>query len=203
VAGETGTGKSVLGLEYLVKGALLYQEKGLFMSLEEPSERIFFQSAAFSWDLDALVREGKIHVVFRPFVDVYFDELIINLASYIRKHKIRRLVLDSLPVVIGPIQDVSVLREKLYYMTTNLNNLGCTSLFLYPLGRPGSDMQFAVAQSLVQGSILLKYAWFQNRRMRQLELYKLRGVSHVTGNHIMEITGNGIQVFPRQGGLRT
>lgn len=203
VAGETGTGKSVLGIEYLVKGALLYQEKGLFMSLEEPTERISVQSAAFSWDLDALAQEGKVYVVFRPFVDVDIDELVIKLASYIREHGIRRLVLDPLPSVIGRIQDVSVLREKLYYLITNLNNLGCTSLFLYPLGNTSSSTQFAVVQSLVQGSILLKYAWFQNRRHRQLELYKLRGVSHVTGNHLMEITEKGIQVFPRQGGLRT
>lgn len=204
VAGETGTGKSVLGLEYLVKGALLYQEKGLFVSLEEPTERISFQSAAFSWDLDALAQDRMVQVIFRPFVDINFDELIIELASFIREHRIRRLVLDPLPALIGRIQDVSVLREKLYYMTTNLNKLGCTSLFLYPLGNPSSSsMQFAVVQSLVQGSILLKYAWFQNRRLRQLELYKLRGVSHVTGNHLMEITEKGIQVFPRQGGLRT
>jgi circadian clock protein KaiC len=203
VAGETGTGKSVLGLEYLVKGALLYQQKGLFVSLEEPPERVYFQSADFSWDMEALAKEGKVQVIFKPFVDTEFDELAIDLVSYIRDHQIQRLVLDPLPALISQIEDVSVLREKLYYLTANLNKLGCTSLFLYPLGSHDSDKQFAVAQSLVQGSILLKYAWFQNRRLRQLELYKLRGVNHVTGNHLMEITEKGIQVFPRQGGLRT
>jgi circadian clock protein KaiC len=103
----------------------------------------------------------------------------------------------------GHAQEIRRLKEKLYYLTINLNKLGCTSLFLYPLGSYDSDKQFAIAQSLVQGSILLKYAWFQNRRLRQLELYKLRGVNHITGNHLMEITEKGIQVFPRQGGLRT
>lgn len=203
LAGETGTGKSVLGLEYLVKGALLYQEKGLYVSLEEPTERVSFQSAAFSGDMDALAQEGMVQIIFRPFVDFDIDEVIIKLAFFIREHMIRRLVLDPLPTLIDRVRDVSVLREKLYYMITNLNNLGCTSLFLYPLGSTGSDMQFAVVQSLVQGSILLKYAWLQNRRLRQLEIHKLRGVNHVTGNHLMEITEKGIQVFPRQGGLRT
>jgi circadian clock protein KaiC len=203
VAGETGTGKSVLGLEYLVKGALLYQEKGLYVSLEEPPERVHFQSAAFSWDMDALAKEEKVQIIFKPFVDTGFDELAIDLASYIRENQIQRLVLDPLPALISQIEDVSVLREKLYYLTINLNKLGCTSLFLYPLGSHDSDQQFTIVQSLVQGSILLKYAWFQNRRLRQLELYKLRGVNHITGNHLMEITEKGIQVFPRQGGLRT
>ena len=154
-----------MGLEYLVKGALLYQEKGLYVSLEEPPERVHFQSAAFSWDMDALAKEEKVQVIFKPFVDTGFDELAIDLASYIRENQIQRLVLDPLPALISQIEDVSVLREKLYYLTINLNKLGCTSLFLYPLGSYDSDKQFAIVQSLVQGSILLKYAWFQNRRL--------------------------------------
>lgn len=202
VAGETGTGKSVLGIEYLVRGALLYQEKGIYVSLEEPPEKIFFQSAAFSWDLDALAQEGMVQVIFKPFVNIELDEMIIELAFLIEEYKIKRLVIDPLPALIGRIQDVSVLREKLYYLITHLNNLGCTSLFLYSLENHNS-IQYAVVQSLVQGSIILKYAWFQNRRLRQLELYKLRGISHITGNHLMEITEKGIQVFPRQGGIRT
>lgn len=201
VAGETGTGKSVLGLEYLVNGALLYQQKGLFVSLEEPPERVYFQSADFSWDMEALAKDKMVQVIFKPFVDTEFDELAIELVSYIRDHQIQRLVLDPLPALLSQIQDVSVLREKLYYLTANLNNLGCTSLFLYPLVSQDSDQQFAVVQSLVQGSIILKYIWFRNRRLRQLELYKLRGVNHITGNHLMEITEKGIRVFPRQGGV--
>lgn len=202
VAGEAGTGKSVLGMEYLVNGARHHQERGLYVSLEETLERISAQAAAFSWDLDALEQDRKVRVIFRPFVDVNLDEMIVELADLIKEHQVQRLVLDPLPALIGRINDASVLREKLYCLIAYLNSLGCTSLFLYPTGSVDADRQFGIVQSLVQGSILLKYNWFQNRRIRQLELYKLRGVSHVTGNHLMEITETGIQVFPRPGGLK-
>lgn len=199
VAGEAGTGKSVLGLGFLVKGVLL-QEKGIFISLEESASQIVTRAAAFGWDLPAFMRAGMLEVSYMPFVDIDLDEFIIQIGNFVRQHRINRLVLDSLPTLINCIRDLPVLREKLFYLTSYLNNLGCTTLLLYPIGIDAANEQFGVVQSLVQGSIILKFTLFRNRRLRLLELYKLRGVSHVTGNHLMEITRTGIQVFPRLGG---
>jgi len=203
VAGETGTGKSVLGLEYLVKGAQLYQEKGLYVSLEEPPERILMMAAAFSFNLEALIKEGYIQIMFRPFLNTHPDELWIELADKIKEHGFKRLVLDPLPALISSIEDLYVLRERIYYLTAYLNNLGCTSFLLYSIDSNGNDRQFGIVQSVVQGSVILKYSWFQNRRQRQVEIHKLRGGGHITGNHLMEITDQGIQIFPDPGGLRT
>lgn len=184
VAGETGTGKSVLGLEYLVKGAQLYQDKGLYVSLEEPPERILMMAAAFSYDLEALIKEGNIQVMFRPFLNTHPDELWIELTDKIKEYGIKRLVIDPLPALISRIGDLYVLRERIYYLTAYLNNLGCTSFLLYSLDNNGNDRQFGIVQSVVQGSVILKYSWFQNRRQRQLEIHKLRGGGHITGNHM-------------------
>jgi circadian clock protein KaiC len=203
VAGEAGTGKSVLGLEYLTQGAKLYQENGLYVSLEEPPERIYMMAKAFSYDLEPLVREGKVRVTFRPFLDINLDELWFELTEVIKKYGIKRLVIDPLPALISRIENSYVLRERLYYLTANLNALGCTSFLLYSLDNNGNDRQFGIVQTMVQGSVILKYNWFQNRRQRQLEIHKMRGGGHITGNHLMEITENGIQVFPNPGGLRT
>jgi len=200
VAGEAGTGKTVLGLEYLVRGALQQQERGLFVSLEEAPQKIHAHAAAFGWDLAGLAQEGMIQVIFTPLVEVDFDELITRLGAVIRENRIVRVVFDALPALIARVRDMFVLREKLFYLTTYLNNLGCTTLFLYPTGIGIPNEQLDIVQSLVQGSILLKSSLFHNRRLRYLELYKLRGVSHITGNHLMEITKTGIQVFPRAGG---
>ncbi len=203
VAGETGTGKSVLGLEYLVKGAQLFQDKGLYVSLEEPPDRILMMAAAFSYKLDALIEEGSIQLMFRPFLNTHPDELWVELTDKIKEYGIKRLVLDPLPALISRIGDPYVLRERIYYLTTYLNMLGCTSFLLYSLDNNGNDRQFGIVQSVVQGSVILKYCWFQNRRQRQLEIHKLRGGSHITGNHLMEITKKGIQIFHNPGGLRT
>jgi len=145
------------------------------------------------------MRKGMVQVIFTPLVEVDFDELLIRVGNIIQEHKIMRVVFDTLPALITRLRDVYVLREKLFYLVTYLNNLGCTTLLLYP-GTGAPSEQLDIVQSLVQGSILLKSSLFHNRRLRYLELYKLRGVSHVTGNHLMEITQTGIQVFPRVGG---
>jgi len=200
VAGGAGTGKTVLGLEYLVRGALLYRENGLFVSLEEAPDKIASHAATFDWDLAGLARQGMVQVYYRPLVDVEIDEFIFSLGNFIRQNRIRRVVIDSLPDLIARIYDTAQLREKIFYMISYLNNLGCTTLFLYPTGSELAGQQLDIVQSLAQGSILLRSTLVHNRRIRHLELYKMRGVSHVTGNHLMEITKTGIQVFPRVGG---
>ncbi|HHW39580.1 MAG TPA: AAA family ATPase, partial [Syntrophomonadaceae bacterium] len=200
VAGEAGTGKTVLGLEYLVRGALLYREKGLFVSLDETPEKIFSHASTFDWDLAGLARQGMVQVYYRPLVDVEIDEFIFSLGNYVRQNQIRRVVIDSLPDLIARLYDTVQLREKAFYMISYLNNLGCTTLFLYPTGGEFAGQQLDIVQALAQGSILLRSTLVHNRRIRHLELYKMRGVSHVTGNHLMEITRTGIQVFPRVGG---
>ncbi|MDN5376297.1 MAG: circadian clock protein KaiC [Thermacetogenium sp.] len=199
VAGEAGTGKSVLGTEYLVKGALC-GEKGCYVSLEEPPERIIARSASFSWNLSALIDQNLVQIFYTPFVDVNIDQFIAEIRGLIGRHRIRRLVLDSLPALISGVQDAAALREKLFFLLAYLKSLDCTSLFLYPTVVGQEDRQFGIVQSLVQGSIILKSILFHNRRMRLLELYKMRGTAHATGNHLMEITEDGVQVFPRPGG---
>ncbi|MGB9793060.1 MAG: ATPase domain-containing protein, partial [Thermacetogeniaceae bacterium] len=201
VIGEAGTGKTVLGLEYLVKGALLFRERGLYVSLEEAPERIVSQAAAFGWDLAELERQGLIQVYYRPLVDLEIDEFIFSLGALVRENRFQRAVIDSLPDLIGRISDAVLLREKAFYMIGFLNNAGCTTLLLYPSGKEFGGEHLEVVQALAQGSILLSSALVHSRRIRRLELYKMRGVGHLTGSHLMEITSSGVQVYPRVGGF--
>lgn len=201
VAGEAGTGKTVLGLEFLVKGACLYQEKGLFVSLEESPEEITGHAASFNWDLEGLISRGMVLINYQPLVDVEVSEFICSLGSIIGLHQIRRVVIDSLPDLIARVRDQAQLREKFFYMLRYLHHLGCTTLLLYPRGGEIAEQQLGIVLSLAHGNILLRSLLVHNRRIRHLEIYKMRGVSHITGNHLMEITNTGIQVFPRVGGV--
>ncbi|MGB9826272.1 MAG: RAD55 family ATPase [Desulfofundulus sp.] len=131
-------------------------------------------------------------------VETDIDEMIVELGKLVQFTGIQRLVIDSPAGLFCQLQDPVLIRERIYYLVRQLNNLGCTSLLLFPAMEESPVC--SIAGSMMHGIILLKSSLSHNRRFRYLEVYKLRGVNHVTGNHLMEINTSGIRVFPRIGG---
>src|ERR1700681_3152718 len=58
--GSTGTGKTLLGIDFLINGAINYNEPGLFMSFEETQDEIYKDVASLNMDLEELVSQKKI-----------------------------------------------------------------------------------------------------------------------------------------------
>lgn len=198
VIGPPGTGKTVLGLQFLVQGAYKENQKGIFLTMEETPEQLINTANNFGWNLPALQEKNMIKFFYRTMLDIEIDETIIELGNIIKKNGIRRVVIDSLLTLLSRMENLAQIREKVYYLTTYLNSLGCNTLLLLPDVHNETGIQ--VVQSIVQGTMLLKSTLHQNHRIRQLELYKLRGVNHVTGNHLLEINSSGVAVYPRTGG---
>ncbi|MGB9826273.1 MAG: ATPase domain-containing protein, partial [Desulfofundulus sp.] len=67
VYGSSGTGKTVLGLQFLVEGARKYGEKGLYLSLEETPAQLFATADSFGWDLHASMRRKKYRCFIVPW----------------------------------------------------------------------------------------------------------------------------------------
>lgn len=198
VAGGSGTGKTILALQYLVNGATQYGEKGFYLSFEEHPEQLHKNAAVFGWDLPLLQRDNMVKVFYSRPINLNFDEEIIKLGQSIIKIGAKRIVIDSLPALTATIKDEYVLREKIYCLVSYLTSLGCTAFLLSNLTMSEQD-GYSTEESLVHGTILLKSTFEKNRRIRYLEVFKMRGINHITGNHIMEIGDRGIQVFPRVG----
>lgn len=200
VAGSSGTGKTALGMQYLIKGAQDYGDKGLFLSLEETPQQLIANARRFDWDIHALQEQEQIKILYVPLSKMEIDETIITLGELAKSFNARRLVIDSIYVFLSRIDNAAVLHEKFYSLVTYLNSLNCTTLLISPAWELADNGKIEVIHSVVQGTILLKSNLLQNRRVRQLELYKMRGVNHAMGNHLLEINSSGIQVFPRLGG---
>jgi circadian clock protein KaiC len=62
VAGSAGSGKTILGLEYLIHGAIDYDEAGVFMAFEETEEDLKNNVKSLSYDLQELIDEKKIYI---------------------------------------------------------------------------------------------------------------------------------------------
>lgn len=200
VAGGSGTGKTVLGLQFLARGAMDYGEKGIFLSMEETPFQLVANSLRFNWDLSSLQEQGLIKILYKPLSSMEIDETIIWLGEMAKAFGARRLVIDSIYGFFSRIDNAAVLHEKFYCLVTYLNSLNCTTLLISPAWELADSGKVEVIHSVVQGTILLKSVLLKNRRVRQLEIYKMRGVNHAMGNHLLEINDSGLQVFPRLGG---
>jgi circadian clock protein KaiC len=154
----------------------------------------------FDWDIYALQEQEQVQILYVPLSKMEIDETIIKLGELAKSFGARRLVIDSIYVFLSRIENAAVLHEKFYSLVTYLNSLNCTTLLISPSWDLADSGKIEVIHSVVQGTILLKSNLLQNRRVRQLELYKMRGVNHAMGNHLLEINSSGIQIFPRLGG---
>lgn len=197
VAGVAGTGKTVLSLEFLYRGAQLGQP-GILFSFEETEERLRSAARGLGWDLDAEIARGMIEVVFIPQPEIGIEAHLVMMQDRVRALGARRVVLDSLSVFLHRVTDPRVAREKTFQLASIVQNAGAVGLFATDIPYGAHQIsRFGVEETVVDGVVLLSSRLEGHERHRYLEVYKLRNTSHSKGRHSMTIGPGGIRVYPR------
>ncbi|TAK34505.1 MAG: hypothetical protein EPO21_09430 [Chloroflexota bacterium] len=198
VSGEAGVGKSTLCTQFIYNGAKLFDETGLYFSFEEPPERIMANARAFGWDLAPLIERGKVRFYHTPLPLVNADRELMRIQAALAETGARRAVIDSLTMLMHGIKEPDIIRRHVYQLTTLLSNAGCTGFIVTdPPAGSGRISSFGVEESIADGIILLRTVKEKRARTRLIEIYKLRGVNHASGDHTMTITSEGVHVYPR------
>jgi circadian clock protein KaiC len=199
LSGVAGTGKTVLSLEFLYRGAEV-GEPGIFFSFEETDERLRAAARGLGWDLDREIARGMLQIVFIPQPDIRVESDLMMMQNRIAALGARRVVIDSISVFLHKITDPQQCREKIYQACTIVQGAGAVGLF--PTDIPYGATQisrFGVEETVVDGVILLRSVEEGLERQRYIEVYKLRDSAHLKGLHYMAIGPGGVQVFPRYG----
>ena len=117
VSGSAGSGKTLLGIDFLINGAIRFKEPGVFMSFEETEDELYTDVASLSLDLQGLVSQNKIlieHVILErkdiQETDFNLEGLFVRLEHAIDSIGAKRVVLDSIESVFAGITDVGILR---------------------------------------------------------------------------------------------
>ncbi len=210
VAGKAGTGKSILATQFIYKGAIEYNEPGVFVTLEEPPHLIKRNMMQFGMDLEKLEREKKISIVDLspskevapvtigeyPSFDLSGLEAII--LNHVKKLNAKRVVLDTLSIMAYKFKSRDILREEFFKLTANITRTGCTLLLTSEI--PAQDQGlgvFDIEAFLASGVIVLYNEKISDTsRSRSIEVLKLRGSKHSSRIHSMRITDEGIRVWP-------
>lgn len=197
LSGVAGTGKTVLGLEFVYRGALA-GEKGIFFSFEETDKRLRAAASGLGWDLDAQIASGMIEIVFIPQPDILIEQHLLMMQERVEKLGAARVAVDSLSVFLHKIKDPQAAREKVFQLASVVQNAEAVGFFAtdIPYGETRIS-RFGVEETVVDGVIILSSEEEGLERQRYIEVYKLRNTPHLKGRHTMVIDKGGIRIYPR------
>ncbi len=205
VVGSPGSGKTVLALQGLVNGARHEGEPGIFVAFEESASRIVANAATFGWDLPGLQRRNLFFLDARPGPDLVasgpFDlhGLLASLGSKVRRMRARRIVFDSLDVLLGLLADPEAARremERLHeWLLAHELTAVITAKALNAEADPESPGGFIHPHAyLVDCALTLRHAVVSGVSQRSLRVLKYRGSGFSENEAPLVITDTGLEV---------
>lgn len=196
VRGAPGTGKTSLAFQFLVEGALR-GEPGLFITFEEFPDALYRDAESLGFDIKALEREGKIHIIFTsPLVLLKsLQEPESTIHRRLMRADIRRAVLDSATHFTRLTHDRLELRRIYTTLVNSLRREGITTLLLSEERRTDYQRTGRGALSfLADGIILMRYVEVESEIQRAIVVLKLRGSDHDREIRHYEIGEGGLVV---------
>lgn len=198
--GISGTGKTVLGLHFLVAG-LKQQKKTLLVSMDEHPLQILRNAEGLGFPLEKYIEEERLLLHYDSplelVLDVHFDAIV----KLVEEHKIERVLIDSLAVYEDAEEDES--RDFIYALSTYLKNNGITAVFNYEspelLGLSSISQDFK-ASTIVDNIILLNYVEISTQLRRAITVPKVRGSNNSKRTREFVIGSGGIAILDEHSG---
>lgn len=196
VGGVSGTGKTTLGLQFLVRGAEAGQ-RGLLVAYEEGAAQLREVARGFGWDLADLERRGLLRIRHVPETEVRLVDELDAITAEIAAFEPRRIVVDSLSLLLHRAGDARGQRDAAFALATLARRSGAVALLVSDIvaGAAGHLSRFGVEETVTDGLILLSSDLTRGRRQRYLEVYKLRGRRHPNRRFRMEIGPDGLDAL--------
>jgi len=203
VCGAAGCGKTLLAMEFLVRGTMQFHEPGVFMFFEETAPELAANVASLGFDLPTLVRQKKIvldHVqVERTEIEesgAYdLEGLFVRLNHAIDSIGAKRVVLDTLEALFAGLPNEAVLRSELRRLFHWLKQKGVTAIITAERGREQLT-RHGLEEYVSDCVIVLDHRVSERLATRHLRVVKYRGALHGTNEYPFLIGQDGISVLP-------
>jgi circadian clock protein KaiC len=217
VLGGPGTGKTILGSQFLHKGITQYGENGIFVSLDEGKNHFYSEMMKFGWDFKKAEEEGKflfldatrlsrVAILKEKMLkeetsslrgkQLQIDRLIEELQGKIQQIGAKRVVLDTLASLFYRFPDPIERRTASVDLIEALSDLGATTIVTTELTYLGLERNMMDEEFLVHGVIMMQTLFSGGTTTRALQVEKMRG-ANVNPNLVpYTIDKNGIEIFP-------
>ncbi|MCK4714074.1 MAG: AAA family ATPase [Candidatus Aenigmarchaeota archaeon] len=190
VSGTPGTGKTIMGLQFLYEGAK-NGEMGIYVSFEQEKKDIFRQAAQFGWDFAALEKKNMIRVF--AMWPSSFDEVMSKIFKCLY-YKPKRLVVDSI-TSIAYTMGSNKNREAFHKMAEKLKDTNLTSILISEMlsGQDGFTRD-GISEFVGDGLILMKSVEAAGEHRNILRVEKMRSSMVNKESHIYQVARNGIEL---------
>lgn len=203
ICGGAGCGKTLMSMEFLVRGATQFNEPGAYFAFEESAKELTENVRALGFDLDRLQRKKLLHVEYvhiDPAEVVEAGEfdlegLFIRLASAVDRVGARRVALDTIESLFGGFTNQALLRAELRRLFRWLKDRELTAVITGERGE-GSLTRQGLEEYVSDCVILLDHRVIDQISTRRLRIIKYRGTTHGTNEYPFLIDQDGIDVLP-------
>lgn len=203
VSGEPGTGKTIFSLQYLLQG-LKQGEKCIYISIDEKPEHVIMDAHSLGWNLDPYLQSNQLMIidVTSYFASTYsgnteglnVNQVVDDIMAYVYKSGATRLAIDPVsPLIFGDreYKDVVEYIRRLIFAVED--NTGCTTLLTsyVPVGSEKVSSQ-GIEEFAASGIIVLKLVRSNNKRIRTIQVRKMRGTR-------IDLTEYSFEILPERG----
>ena len=203
ICGSAGCGKTLLAMEFLVRGATQFNEPGVFMAFEETAKDLTQNVASLGFDLDALVADKKIVLDFVYIERSEIEEtgeydlegLFIRLGQSIDSIGAKRVVLDTIESLFAGLPNPLILRAELRRLFRWLKDKGVTAVITGERGEETLTRQ-GLEEYVSDCVIVLDHRVKDQTSSRRLRVVKYRGSTHGTNEYPFLIDEDGISIVP-------
>jgi circadian clock protein KaiC len=203
ICGGPGSGKTLMAMEFLVRGAVEHGEPGVFVTFEETEQDLKENVASLGFDLDELIRDKMIAVEFVSVERHEIEEtgeydlegLFIRIDAAVREVNAKRIVLDTIEAIFAGLTNVAILRSEIRRLFRWLKDRGITAVVTGERGDQQLTRQ-GLEEFVSDCVILLDHRVVQQISTRRLRIVKYRGSTHGTNEYPFLIGAEGISVLP-------
>ncbi|HEY8578857.1 MAG TPA: circadian clock protein KaiC, partial [Beijerinckiaceae bacterium] len=203
VCGSAGCGKTLFATTFLVNGARVYDEPGVFVSFEERPTDIVANVESLGFDMAALIDEGRLvieHIAVDPsdvaeIGDYDLEGLFLRLELAIDAIGAKRVVLDTIESLFSAFQNEAVLRAEIRRLFDWLKERGLTTIITAERG-DGTLTRQGLEEYVSDCVLLLDHRVHNQISTRRLRIVKYRGTAHGTNEYPFLIDEDGFSVLP-------
>ena len=203
ICGSAGCGKTVLAMQFLIKGITEYGEPGIYMSFEESAKDLTQNVKSLGFDLQKLITQKKLKIdhvrVERTEIqetgEYDLEGLFIRLNHAIDSIGAKRVVLDTIESLFSGLNNTTILRSEIRRLFQWLKEKEVTAIITGERGETSLTRQ-GLEEYVSDCVILLDFRVIEQIATRRLRIVKYRGSTHGTNEYPFLIDENGVSVLP-------
>lgn len=203
ICGGPGTGKTIIAMEYILQGAMQFDEPGVFVTFEEKPENLITNISSMGFDMKGLISKKKLVLEFinvtrnslQETGEYNLEGLFVRLEQAINSVGAKRVVLDTIESLFSAMTSPFILRSELRRLFRWLNDKGVTTIVTGEMGKDSLTRQ-GLEEYISDCVIALENKVSDLTATRQMRIIKYRGSMHEMNEFPYLISQDGVWVLP-------